>query len=67
MSFRRIQTENDQSVIIPKTDKDVKGCVVIKVVNAKPGLDFDFGLKGHAIATKHENVFYSFGCLLTLK
>jgi TonB family protein len=54
MSFRRIQTENDKSVIIPKIDKDVKGCIVIRVINAKPGLTFDFGDKGRAVSTKRE-------------
>ena len=40
--------------MIPKTNKDVKGCVVVRVVNAKPGLTFDFGDKGRAISTNRE-------------
>ena len=54
MSFRRIQTENDKTVMIPKTDMNIKGCAIIRGVNAKSGLTFDFGDKGRAISTKRE-------------
>lgn len=53
-SFRRILYEKKSPLVLPKTKKDVKGCAIIKVINAKPGLTFDFGEKGRVVSTKRE-------------
>ena len=53
-SFRKLLHVNSSSVFIPKTESVVNGCAIIRVINAKPGLTFDFGLKRHVVAQKRE-------------